>query len=471
MSKQVSSVETRWFLKAGMVVISIVVFLVVIEIILRNSIEYMPLKYQKYLPRDVKILAQNTKDALVPESYVALLGDSYAAGWGDWYRERLDEASLGNPPFHSADTIHRQTGLNVLTFARPGQGSFDGIAYFPRLYLRRLLSRGFALPDPSVIVIYFYEGNDLNDNLQFWDRYWGRDDLLTPVDVEGLIQKISAGELRGEGAVTAYLRGLEFIHRLYVAKFLYVLATDTANLLLQIIDQESATDEDQPNSMSVRIGSDVLRVPGPVETPPVQLTDFEVTRAVNVFESSSRYLMKQYPNSQIFIVYVPSPIMSYQLESESVPVPLPDGSVQEYPVSTVETVSDRVCEHIADVAFRLRATFLDIRPPIRTAGQAQLIHGPNDWQHFNEVGYKVLGSTVGRYLTIIFNGLQKDGKYRPVTETPMAKSRCAQIGKHDREAAALRPELSASPTYWHSIEGLRQVAKTALISRHSGSWE
>ena len=91
MSKAGGSGKTRRFLTAGMVLASIALALVLIEIILRTSVEYMPLSYQKYLPRDVRIIAQTTKDRLIPESYVALLGDSYAAGWGDWYRARLDE--------------------------------------------------------------------------------------------------------------------------------------------------------------------------------------------------------------------------------------------------------------------------------------------------------------------------------------------------------------------------------------------
>jgi hypothetical protein len=156
---------------------------------------------------------------------------------------------------------------------------------------------------------------------------------------------------------------------------------------------------------------------------------------VSVFESSARYLLQHYPRSELLIAYIPSPITSYQLDMVMVPVKLPDGSIQEYPVSRVELVSDRVCEQIADVAFELGANFLDTRPPIRAAGQAQMIHGPTDWQHFNEVGYKVLGSTVASRLTDAFNTLSKNGTSRLETETSLAKSHCARIAKYDGDEA------------------------------------
>lgn len=422
----------------GLVCLSAVFTLALIEVVLRNSVEFIPLNYQKYLPKDVKIIAQNTKDKLVPDSYVALLGDSYAAGWGDWYRARLDETSLGNPPYHSADIIHRVSGANVLTFARPGQGSFDGIAYFPKIYHERLLARGFPLSDPSVIIVYFYEGNDLNDNIYFLNKYWSGDDPLTQDDVATLVESISAGKLRKDGPITKYLRDIEFLHQLYVAKFLYVLGKDVTNLVTNAIDGEADAEQSSTQAIPARIAGKTIEIPGPVESPPVQLTEPEVVRAVSVFEASLRYLMATYSKSELFIVYLPSPIMSYELEAATVPIRIPGGAIEQYPVSEVERMSDLVCQQVVDVAARLNARFLDTRPPIRAAAQVEPIHGPLDWYHFNKVGYKVLGTAVGRYLVEAYGDLASNGAARPPAAPAQSEFRCADIAKYEQDKAVER---------------------------------
>jgi hypothetical protein len=216
---------------------------------------------------------------------------------------------------------------------------------------------------------------------------------------------------------------------LYVAKFLQVLASDVVRLLGQTVAEESVTYEEPVRPIRAEIAGKLLEIPGPIETPPVQLTDSEMARAVSVFESSAGYLMRHYPKSELFIVYIPAPVMAYQLDMEMIPVALEDGSVREYPLSRMELASDRVCQHIANVALRQDATFLDVRPAIRAAGQAQVIHGPSDWQHFNEIGYKILGSIVARRLS---DGLNNLSKGKPGPEVSSKMPYCAKIGGYEQ---------------------------------------
>src|SRR5437773_8903974 len=67
----------------------------------------LPLGFYKFLPEDVKILAQSSKRDEVPRDYIAILGDSYAAGQGDWYDEAVQQEPFGKPPFQSTHVIHQ----------------------------------------------------------------------------------------------------------------------------------------------------------------------------------------------------------------------------------------------------------------------------------------------------------------------------------------------------------------------------
>ena len=155
-----------------LVISSVCLSLIAVEIALRLFATRLPLRFQKYLPEDVKILAQSSKRGKLPRAYVAILGDSYAVGQGDWYDEAIRQDPFGNPPFHSAHVIHELTGMDVVTFGTPGAESADGIVYRPVSLVDMLRSRGVGVEMPSRLVIYFYEGNDFRGNLKFLARYW-----------------------------------------------------------------------------------------------------------------------------------------------------------------------------------------------------------------------------------------------------------------------------------------------------------
>ena len=55
-----------------------------------------------------------------------------------------------------------------MSFGRAGAGSFDGIWLEPVtqfLYINSV--RGYKLSPPKHLLIFFYEGNDVYDNIQF----------------------------------------------------------------------------------------------------------------------------------------------------------------------------------------------------------------------------------------------------------------------------------------------------------------
>jgi len=60
----------------------------------------------------------------------------------------------------------------------------------------------------------------------------------------------------------------------------------------------------------------------------------------------------------------------------------------------VEESSDRICNLIRSAVIGQGAGFLDVRPAIRAASAHELLHGPDDFRHFNRDGMEVLGRAV-----------------------------------------------------------------------------
>src|SRR5436190_6933042 len=129
------------------------------------GLRYIPLRLHADLPLDIRLFAQSSKHGVVPREPIVLLGDSYAQGFGEW----LFEADPNrNGPFHSGHVIQELAGRDVITIGQSGAGSAEGLAALPaNAYARTVDAWYLRLPTPSLAVIYFYEGNDLNNNLSF----------------------------------------------------------------------------------------------------------------------------------------------------------------------------------------------------------------------------------------------------------------------------------------------------------------
>src|SRR5215212_243131 len=147
------------------------------------GLPYVPLRLQGDLPDDIRIFAQSSKAGVVPRDPILLLGDSYAQGFGDWL---LEANPNRNGPFHSAHVIQTLTGRDVISLGRSGAGSGEGLAVLPAVaYSYAKQAWRLRLPAPHAIAVYFYEGNDLNDNMSFLERnfeYQDEPDLADRLD-------------------------------------------------------------------------------------------------------------------------------------------------------------------------------------------------------------------------------------------------------------------------------------------------
>ena len=117
-----------------------------------------------HLPDTAGVLVQNSRSNKLPHDYVALFGDSYAEGVGDWLLQAHGNRAK---PFHSAHVIHEATGRDVVSFGREGKSSAEALVQMPsRIFAGTRCSIFPDIEPPREIFVYFYEGNDADDNLK-----------------------------------------------------------------------------------------------------------------------------------------------------------------------------------------------------------------------------------------------------------------------------------------------------------------
>ncbi len=350
---------------------------------------YVPLRLHGMLPDDVRVFAQSSKAGVVPRDPVLLLGDSYAQGYGDWL---LETNPNRNGPFHSGHVIQELSGRDVVTLGVSGAGSAEGMAAFPAIayeYAKRAWY--LRLPSPHVAVVYFYEGNDLNNNMTFLD---GR---VENSDLAGLVERVDRSiaaypsALLGPPEWAEHFPLLGFSIR--IARQVYAELTSARSVQEAGSVSAPAAGADPPNRVDV--AGRPIELPPNLQSPAMELTPPELDRAVLVYERSLAFLRKLLPDVPVLVVYLPSPLSSYRLLE-------PEVSIQQYvaaratryPRERVAQDSNAMCNLIRAATIGHGAGFLDLRTAIRAASARDVLHGPRDFKHFNRKGMEALGQAV-----------------------------------------------------------------------------
>jgi hypothetical protein len=352
------------------------------------GLRYVPLRLQGDLPQDIRVFAQSSKSGVLPRDPILLLGDSYAQGFGDWL---LEADPNRNGPFHSAHVIRQLSGRDVITLGVSGAGSAEGMAAFPAIaYARSERAWYLRLPPPRVAVVYFYEGNDLNNNMRFLERRVEHPEAGDAV--ERIDRAIAAYplQLAAPAGWARHFPLLRFLRR--VAWRVY--AEQTSAIAPEASGSDDAAGEaDPPNT--VEIAGRAVRLPANLQSPSMELSGQELEQATLVYDRSLAFLRKLLPGAPILVVYVPSPLSSYRLLGPEVSIQqYVGGRATRYPMQHVAEDSDRMCLMIRAATVEQGAGFLDLRFSVRAAGIDDLLHGPRDFKHFNRKGMEVLGRAV-----------------------------------------------------------------------------
>jgi hypothetical protein len=139
-----------------------------------------------------------------------------------------------------------------------------------------------------------------------------------------------------------------------------------------------------------------MAVPDELQSPALTLTDAELDDALTISAQALTHLAGYFPNARVAVVHIPSPLTSYELVSETVSVATyeEDNRRTEFPAEAVRVRSDVIASRLNDIATRHGFIYVDVRPAVWRATQQTAVHGPNDWDHFNEQGYTILAETV-----------------------------------------------------------------------------
>lgn len=352
-----------------------------------------PLRIHAGLPRPLRPLAQSSKRGTVPERYIALIGDSNAQGAGDWL---LEVDANRNPAFHSAHLLQQRTGRDVISFGASGAGSLRAMGTEPAAYVDVLQrSWRYRIPDPELLLIYFYEGNDLQDNLRDLDHTYapgGFDParLYDGAYFRDFVRRTAAART----PVAEDLAEWRWYDNFFLARF--VLRAIGAVIDRSWQNSKSEQDWILPSQVNrAVIGGAERALPDQLQGPPLELSAEEIELSLWADAQAFALLRERFPGTRTLVVYVPGPLSTYRLTSPEVDVQVQRGEgPTRFPRRALAELSDQLCQRIAEITLAGDGEFVDLRPALWELALREPVHGPRDWKHLNRIGQERLAEVV-----------------------------------------------------------------------------
>ncbi len=368
-------------INTGLVVAACLFTLFAIEKIFLSSLHLLPLKHHVHLPEYIQPLAQPTKQGTIPKDHILVLGDSYAKGYGDWlYNSDFDT----NPAFHSGDVIASQTNRDLITIGKSGAGSIRGLIYQPAAFSGTTARAQIHIPTPKDVLIYFYEGNDLNNNMKEARKL----DILLENKPSMMQIESTLNSYYGQVYNTHYSEKEECTQYLSKCFFMAILNTKTENHI------KIKWQWDKSNLNQVKLAKGRMPIPDRLQSPAMELSEDELNFSLRVFEASLRTILNKIPEAKFRIVYIPSPLASYSYANNSVSIEVYQNGKKEQSSSDVWPRSADIAARVKDITLRNNVSFINTTPSIQELGATNIIHGPQDWYHFNRQGYERLAKAI-----------------------------------------------------------------------------
>jgi len=344
----------------------------------------MSLKVPHYFPRPAMVAHQLALPSDKASPHIALLGDSYAAGTGDW----MASVSSMHEPYYSGSIIEAQTGRLVISYGKPGASNPDAMVEVVA-EINNTAGCFFydAPPKPDQLIVYFYEGNDLTDNIKNLNSLVmsSGGDAKSRKENEWIAALLDAKQASGsaKGCVS------------YINDTVY-------NLLKNLLRSLGFSNNDgsiyNKGTMPARGLAGTFPFPVPNQGPVVTLKDDEKRISVEIFRQSVARLQLSYPGTPIAVVYIPSPAAIYEVEGQEIELVSRGIPPVSYPVAKIWPRSSAICKEIELALGALGLKLFDATPGLRAKAREGLVHGPLDPVHLNKVGQVTLGQSVAGYL-------------------------------------------------------------------------
>jgi len=381
---------------------------VLAEVILHYKLNDLPYKFLNHTTGIVHKLGQYSKEKVLPEDYIAIVGDSNVYGFGPLLYD--NSWSMEQPSFGPHHFLHSYLDRDVLSFGYPGFGSFG--ASLSMVHELKKLQNSWLWPkieDPKEVLFVFYEGNDLVNNIHELEQRGVSMQKTISTKPYTPYEKIFQSEQTRLERASSWIDQLATwnlatgIFKNYLNKISVYNDSKTPNQSNETVQETKSkyiSSTTSKTNIAMIQGEEYSL--GFCEDPALLLTEEETSFALEITESSLLYLIDKFTNTDIHFVYLPSSLSVYNLSDYNVTAA--PFNLADHPRSgsfTPSEVADKnqiLRKHCADMCTNLGISFFDCTELFAKDAKSTLLHGPRDPIHLNKAGYESFANAILYYL-------------------------------------------------------------------------
>lgn len=350
------------------------------------------------------LLTQYSKRSVYPKDYIAIFGDSYAYGQGDW---SIDGMYQTRPDHHAAHILQKQQNRDVITFGYPASGSIKAYLILPELLLSVTKKIRLKTVDkPKDIILYFYEGNDINDNVEMaktliYPKYELNEASENSIYDEDYFQQVILPDVIEHHPITQTASNLSFFDYFVFLRFSWNMLEEAIDLKKRGAFRKQWQEAKRGETTKIEINGTEAYLPNKIQSPVLSLNQDDINLGLYIFEQSLVALKQRFPESAIGLAYIPAVITPYEVISDSVHgyYSKSDSSLAHmYIAEEVAERSNQLERAVQDIAQRQGLAYVDTRQQLKNVARLDYIHGPRDWHHFNRLGYETLTKELQKLL-------------------------------------------------------------------------
>ena len=353
----------------------------------------LPLNKATFVDPPLRVLAQSSKDGLIPrQDYIAVFGDSYAQGNGDWIKS-VDPES--RDPYQATHIIHQLLGRDVVYLAKGGAGSLTGLSGYPVRFIDYLQKMYlYDIPTPGTVIIYFYAGNDVEDNLSrlkkfYTDKGYDPEKVRDPEYYQRFLDEFSE-------EFKTYNPVVNLPSALFIANVVKEKIAAGRDYFKESFQDKSAGTEHN----LILLDGKPVEVDKSFQLYTPNYSDEQIDLALYMFDQGLTHMRRLFPDTRFLVAYIPSVAECYTYAGDAYNL---DESGKGTLLAEAMPKVEKVRAEVTRLALAHRMAFTDLTVPLRRAASHELIHGPEDFTHPNKIGYTILGTELSQAL--VENGM------------------------------------------------------------------
>ena len=339
-----------FFLINFSIIFSFLVFNFIIFFFAKNIIkqETISKNLLRYLPIETTYFYTNTYKSL--GKYDVILGDSHVFGSGDSY---LNDEYNYTIAHHLYNNLGKE--VNILNIGVPGAGSATIFENFEK-------SQKKIKNYPDKIIFFFYEGNDLENNINFLK---------------------SSKKNKFEKNIIYYFPLLKIF-----ANILFVLFPD-------YLTENTKIDYSLDNTLKNKyfINGKYITTSNKLQSPPIDFNHDQLYKSMNVlFESIIK--LKSYSDN-ISLIYLPAQTTILDLKDPIyIEKDFGKNNSTKYFKKELDSLSNNIKENIIDFSETNKIQFIDLTDLLRKHSNKNNIYGTLDNKHLNKYSHKLIAEVI-----------------------------------------------------------------------------